>query len=76
MKKIIKCEARNTGDEANGAVAVASLKGVALIMAIDAGLVPKAKRADGWNIAPFLRFWDGFSPLLEKLSGDVLEKEG
>ncbi len=45
---------------------IATLKGQALLIAIDAGMVPEAKTADGYNIAPFLRFWDGFSSLLEQ----------
>ena len=43
-----------------------TLKGRALLMAIDAGLVPEAQTADGYNIAPFMRFWNAFSPLLEQ----------
>lgn len=44
----------------------ATLKGAAMIEAIEAGLVPKSSSGDGWNIAPFLRFWDNFAPLLNE----------
>ena len=40
----------------------ATLKGAA----IEAGLIPKSSSGDGWNIAPFLRFWDNFAPLLNE----------
>lgn len=43
-----------------------TLKGAAMIEAIEAGLIPKSSRGDGWNIAPFLRFWDNFAPLLNE----------
>ena len=43
-----------------------TLKGDALICAVEAGLVQEAKTADGYNIAPFLRFWEAFSPLLDQ----------
>lgn len=48
-------------------VAYKKLKGQALVMAIDAGLVRKAQTADGYDIAPFLRFWDLFSPLIDEM---------
>ncbi len=44
----------------------ATLKGAAMVEAIEAGLVPKSSGGDGWNIAPFLRFWDNFAPLLNE----------
>lgn len=44
----------------------ATLKGAAMVEAIEAGLVPKTSIGDGWNIAPFLRFWDNFAPLLNE----------
>lgn len=44
----------------------AALKGGAMVKAIEAGLVPKSSSGDGWNIAPFLRFWDNFAPLLNE----------
>ena len=34
----------------------ATLKGAAMVEAIEAGLIPKSSSGDGWNIAPFLRF--------------------
>ncbi len=49
---------------------IATLKGQALLIAIDAGMVPKAKTADGYNIAPFLRFGGRFALLL----GQALDK--
>lgn len=51
--------------------AKSTLKAQALVAAIEAGLAPKAKTAEGYNIAPFLRFWDSFSAPLQK----ALEKE-
>ena len=44
----------------------ATLKGAAMVEAIEAGLVPNSSGGDGWNIAPFLRFWDNFAPLLNE----------
>lgn len=44
----------------------ATLKGAAMVEAIEAGLVPKSSGGDGWNIAPFLRFWENFAPLLNE----------
>lgn len=46
--------------------AVVTLKGQAMLAAIDAGMVPKAKTADGYNIKPFLNFWDRFLPALQE----------
>ena len=40
--------------------AAATLKGQAMLAAIDAGMVPRAKTADGYNIKPFLVFWEKF----------------
>ena len=51
--------------------AVATLKGQAMLAAIDAGMVPKAKTADGYNIKPFLDFWDRFLPMLEKAAKET-----
>lgn len=44
----------------------ASLKGSALLAAIDSGLIPEDKKSRDYNIAPFLRFWDAFLPILQK----------
>lgn len=44
----------------------ATLKGAAMVEAIEPGLIPKSSSGDGWNIAPFLRFWDNFAPLLNE----------
>ena len=44
----------------------ATLKGAAMVEAIEAGLIPKASSGDGWNIAPFLCFCDNFAPLLNE----------
>lgn len=43
-----------------------SLKGKALICAIDSGLVQETGNGSGYNIGPFLKFWDEFSLLLPK----------
>lgn len=42
-----------------------TLKGKALVLAVDSGLIKKniLGRCD---ITPFLRFWDGFLPLLKE----------
>lgn len=53
----------------------ATLKGKAMVAAIDAGMVPVASGAEGHNIAPFLRFWDAFSPALEQTIREA-EKRG
>ena len=42
-----------------------TLKGKALNAANEAGLIPAASSGDGYNIAPFLKFWELFSPALE-----------
>lgn len=42
-----------------------TLKGKALIAAVDAGLVKHEKK--GYNVAPFMKFWESFSPDVEKL---------
>lgn len=44
--------------------AIITLKGIALTKAADAGLIPEQE--DGYDIAPFLRFWALFEPELEK----------
>ena len=41
-----------------------SLKGKALIAAEEAGMIPAAKSGDGYNVAPFLKFWELFTPAL------------
>ena len=45
----------------------ASLKGQALLMAIDSGLVRFDKKADGYPLDAFLRFWDLLAPTLDAL---------
>lgn len=44
----------------------ATLKGAANGGSNRGGLIPKSSSGDGWNIAPFLRFWDNFAPLLNE----------
>lgn len=41
----------------------ATIKGIALLMAIDSGLIRKTWK--GYDIGPFLRFWDDFREFLE-----------
>lgn len=41
-----------------------SLKGEALLCAVDAGLVQESANGSGYNIGPFLKFWEEFSLLL------------
>ncbi len=53
-----------------------TLKGRALVMAVDAGLIQEAKTADGYNIVPFLRFWEAFSPLLDQTLKEGGEEHG
>lgn len=48
----------------------ATLKGKALVAAQSVGLIPAASAGDGYNIAPFLRFWDAFSPALQEVFED------
>lgn len=43
-----------------------TLKGAAVLAAIDTGLVSESSDGEGWDIAPFLRFWEKFEPLLVK----------
>ena len=52
--------------------ALAHLKGKALILAVDAGLVQP--QGEGYNITPFLKFWDRFEPLLKEERQQRLEK--
>ncbi len=53
-----------------------------MLAAIEAGLILETETGDGYNIAPFLRFWEMFSPALEKALkksnnvGEVLNKKG
>ena len=42
--------------------ATISLKGLAMAEAVDAGLIQKGN--GGYDIGPFLRFWDAFSKYL------------
>ena len=43
-----------------------TLKGEALICAVAAGLVPATEDGRGYNIGPFLKFWEAFSMMLPK----------
>lgn len=58
----------------NETLGAATLKGKALICAIDAGLIPEASEGEGYNIAPFLRFWEMLEPLLKTAADE--EKVG
>ncbi len=68
--------------ETGPATAKVTLKSRALAAAIEAGLVQKAKTAEGYDIGPFLRFWDAFSvPLKEAMEKqayflEVLDEKG
>lgn len=58
-----------------GAVfAAGTLKGKALTAAADAGMIPQTPAADGYNIAPFLKFWDAFSPALKQALREAEER--
>ena len=43
-----------------------TLKGLAVLAAVESGLIPEDRKTDEYNIAPFLRFWDLFSPALQQ----------
>lgn len=47
-----------------------SLKGEALLCAIEAGLVQATTDGGGYDVGPFLKFWDAFSLLLPKCVED------
>lgn len=72
----------NSNQNTDRIFANSTLKSKALVAAIETGLVPKAKTADGYDIAPFLRFWDAFSgPLKEAMEKqayfvEVLDEKG
>ena len=51
-----------------------TLKGKALNAANEAGLIPAASSGDGYNIAPFLKFWELFSPMLEDAFHDFQQQ--
>ena len=51
-----------------------TLKGKALNAANEAGLIPAASSGDGYNIAPFLKFWELFSPALEDAFHDFQQQ--
>ena len=55
---------RETGGGEVAERAVLTLKGAALAAAIEAGFVPRLPSGDGYNIAPFLKFWELFLPKL------------
>ena len=48
----------------------ATLKGVALEKAVDAGLV-QSNGQDDYDIGPFLRFWEAFEPIMLAAVEDV-----
>jgi hypothetical protein len=50
----------------DGGAAKISLKGEALLCAVEAGLVQETADGNGYSIAPFLKFWDEFSLMLPK----------
>lgn len=54
------------GEKAQGGkhYAVASLKGQALQLAVEAGLIPED--GEGYRIGAFLKFWDSLEKLIEK----------
>ena len=59
-----------------GAVFVTgTLKGKALAAAAAAGMIPETPAADGYDIAPFLKFWDAFLPALHQALREA-EKRG
>ena len=60
-----KPSAQYTRLEYGSKYAFNSLKGKALAAASEAGMIPPASSGDGFNIAPFLKFWDLFAPELE-----------
>lgn len=45
-----------------------TLKGAAMLAAIDAGMVPRMEQngKSGYDISAFTRFWEKFSPALDK----------
>ena len=55
----------------NETLVAATLKGKALICAIDAGLILEASEGEGYNIAPFLRFWEMLEPLLKTAADEA-----
>lgn len=65
-----------------GETAAPTLKGVAITAAIEAGLVQRLPSGDGYNIAPFLKFWDLFAKKAENAFqndgnfSEMVKKEG
>lgn len=55
--------------------AVASLKGCAMVAAIEAGMVPRTEANDGYMIGAFLRFWESFSPMLSEQIEQIVQFE-
>lgn len=55
------------GDE----LAFTTLKGMALLAAIDAGMIRKEKK--GYNVAPFLKFWEIFQPEMKNAVEDTYQ---
>lgn len=51
---------------ADGDAMKISLKGEALLCAVESGLVQETADGTGYNIGPFLRFWSAFSLMLPK----------
>ncbi len=51
-------------------VCIPTLKGIALLEAIEIGLVWETEDGKGYDIGPFLRFWENILPLI---SGSLKE---
>lgn len=58
---------------ADGDVVGISLKGEALLCAVEAGLVQETADGNGYNIGPFLKFWEAFSLMLPNESKEQPE---
>lgn len=51
-----------------------TLKGKAMLAAIEAGMIHKATSADGYDIAPFLDFWTRLTPALQEMAEDFKQR--
>lgn len=51
-------------------IAKGNLKGIALVCAIEAGMIPRSHNNKGYNIAGFMKFWDSFSRFLDETAKD------
>lgn len=49
------------------------MKGQALLLAIDTGLIQINKTTRTYNIAPFMKFWDMFSITLDRALKDGID---